>query len=894
MADADAEMVSDFIDVQQSGQVGGRHEIPFEDIRHLRYAPLPAATRETIAEAPTSVAPARLASHLLLVHTPASVRCRHRASQWVGGRRPCVLSVSKMGAGQEDYYLGQVAGGGHEYYAERGESPGAWIGGGASDLNLGGVVSSDDLRAVLAGLDPTTGGRLGAANRKVPGFDLTFSAPKSVSLLWALGDDAVAAGVVAAHEAAVAEVVGYLEREAVVCRRGRDGVFQVATSGLVGAAFRHSTSRAGDPQLHTHLLVANLARTDDGRWGALDGRLLYRHQRTAGFLYQAALRHHLTARLGVRWSAAERGMAEIAGVERPVVRAFSRRRTQIEAALAALGATSARAAEVAALATRASKDPDVSVGELRVEWRERAAALGLTPDRLAEFAPGPRAPTAIAVDVEALGEVVVDEASTFDRRDVVRALAEAAGEGASVREIEVLSDWWLQDEARAVMVGAGQFGEIRYSTPALLADEDLILRAAAAPAAMVGRVMPTPVESALRARPHLGDDQVATVRALTRGGRAVDVVVGPAGAGKTAMLDAAREAWTKSGYAVIGAALAARAADELATGAGIPSTTLTRLLAELERTPLSRSSVVVVDEAGMVGTRTLAALTRHTTAAQAKLVLVGDPRQLPEIHAGGAFAHLTRQPTAIHLTENRRQTDPIERAALDHLRNRRTRSAMRLFDQHGNVRRERTLDQVVARMVHDWHQHHAAGGDALMVAPRRWQVDLLNAVARHHLQQQGDLPADQLVVDDVGYSEGDTVVCLRNNPRFGVTNGTRGTLTHIHPNRGGITLTTRRGDRIHLPADYLEAGHLTHGYAATIHKAQGATIDHALVLATEELGQQGGYTALSRGRHTNHLYTVAGDERHAADRDLLNALHLDQTKSLARDHHRGPDVGLGW
>ncbi len=147
-----------------------------------------------------------------------------RASRWAGGRG-CVLSVSKMGAGQEDYYLGQVAGGGHEYYAERGESPGSWIGGGARDLDLAGVVAADDLRAVLAGLDPASGARLGAANRKVPGFDLTFSAPKSVSLLWALGDDVVAAGVVAAHEAAVAEVVGYLEREAVVCRRGRDGVF---------------------------------------------------------------------------------------------------------------------------------------------------------------------------------------------------------------------------------------------------------------------------------------------------------------------------------------------------------------------------------------------------------------------------------------------------------------------------------------------------------------------------------------------------------------------------------------------------------------------------------------------------------------------------------------------
>src|SRR5205823_452243 len=153
-----------------------------------------------------------------------------------------------------------------------------------------GTVAAEDLQSLLAGRHPRTGEAIGRANRRLPGYDLTFSAPKSVSLLYGLGSATVSAEVVAAHEAAVDAALGYLEREAAVVRRGTDGVHQLAARGLIAAAFRHRTSRAGDPQLHTHVLVANAAQGPDGRFGALDGRLLYRHQRVAGALYQAQLR----------------------------------------------------------------------------------------------------------------------------------------------------------------------------------------------------------------------------------------------------------------------------------------------------------------------------------------------------------------------------------------------------------------------------------------------------------------------------------------------------------------------------------------------------------------------------------------------------------------------------
>lgn len=286
-----------------------------------------------------------------------------------------VLSIGKLAPGQEDYYLSAVAAGVEDYYTGSGEAPGRWVGGGAEMLGLSGQVVPSDLHAVLSGEDPGTGAALGRANRKLPGFDATFSAPKSVSLLMALGDSATAAAAIAAHEAAVDAALGYLERHAAFARRGHDGTERMATSGFVAAAFRHRTSRAGDPQLHTHVLVANAVLGADGRWGALDARLLYLHRMAAGFAYQAQLRAELTRRLGVGWSPVHKGLAEIAGFPASVLRAFSRRRVEIEARLGELGLSGVRAAEVAALDTRAAKDYGVDAESLTHEWRRRANAL---------------------------------------------------------------------------------------------------------------------------------------------------------------------------------------------------------------------------------------------------------------------------------------------------------------------------------------------------------------------------------------------------------------------------------------------------------------------------------------------------------------------------------------
>ena len=244
-----------------------------------------------------------------------------------------MLSIGKMVARSGEYYIATVANGREEYYTGSGESPGFWLGEGARRLGLEGAVDPDDLRRVLAGVSPNgeilTAGRVDEAKR-VAGFDLTLSAPKSVSLLFGLSDPAVSAIVRGVHEDAVEQALGYLERHALGVRRGAGGQNSIGAEGLVAAAFTHRTSRAGDPQLHTHVLVANVAKGVDGIWSAADARLIYGHSRTAGFLYQGALRAGLTRALGVRFGEVSRGMAELDGVPKALLRAFSTRRREIE------------------------------------------------------------------------------------------------------------------------------------------------------------------------------------------------------------------------------------------------------------------------------------------------------------------------------------------------------------------------------------------------------------------------------------------------------------------------------------------------------------------------------------------------------------------------------------
>ena len=811
-----------------------------------------------------------------------------------------MLNIGKLTAGKANYYL-SVASGVEDYYTGHGEPPGRWFGAGAESLGLAGTVTPEDLTEILAGRAPGTGERLGRA--RMPGFDLTFRAPKTVSLLYALGDvDTVTAEVVAAHEAAVTAAVGYLERAACSTRRRINGeVTAVAGKGLVAAGFRHQTSRAGDPTLHTHVLVANLTRTADGRWGALDGRQIYAHAKTAGFLYQAHLRGELTQRLGVEWRPVVNGCADIATIPGAVVAEFSTRRLEILERMEQRGQWSAKAAQAAALDTRRAKNYRVDGSALRADWARRATAVGFGPDRIAALIDaGVRRHPDLAPLETIYAEMagpggLTKHATTFGRADVIRAIAAAVTEGGEVATIEDFANDFLWTRG-LVWVGEVK-GQEAWTTRELLDTERRLL------AGIVGRRHETTgiatraaVAEAIGARPSISDEQADMVTELCLAGGGVAVVVGAAGTGKTFALDTARSAWEHSGYTVHGAALSARAAAELQDGSGIESTTLTRLLGQIEsgRVVLDNRSVVVVDEAGMVGTRTLDRLHHHTAQVGAKLVLVGDPAQLPEIEAGGSFRTLTERLDPIRLTENRRQTQLWERTALQDLRDGRIDVAVGAYQRADRIIVADDLDDIRDRVVGDWYQSHRAGERALMIAAHRSEVADLNHRARHVLDTAGLLGPARLRAGGREFAEGDRVMATgRNHYTLDILNGDLGSITHLHPN-GDVTFhADRPGMARTVPAALVAEGLLDHGYARTNHKAQGATVDRCFILGDDgDLDHQAGYAALSRGRYENRLYILRPDNHPDTSTDLevevaehvTSELTRDRSQRLATDH----------
>jgi conjugative relaxase-like TrwC/TraI family protein len=786
-----------------------------------------------------------------------------------------VLSISKFSAAPDPaaYYLEVIANGRDDYYLESGEAQGRWIGGGASRLGLSGEVDAAALRAVLEGRDPSGASLVGW--RRVTGFDLTLSAPKSVSLLWGLGDERLAGQVVAAHDVAVAAAVQYLEDEACVVRRGRAGVTRHQGAGLVSAAFRHRTSREADPNLHTHLVTANMTLGPDGRWSALHTAAIYQHARTAGFVYQSVLRRELAERLGVRFERSSPGVGEVVGISTRVRRAFSRRRIEIEVAMAEHGVRSAHGAQVATLDSRPAKPEMVDEQILRQEWRRRAAEVGFT----GTVPTGRNAPVVASDDQ--LGTLLTERDATFDRRQVIRAIAETATQGLAYDAIRQRASEFLAGPT-VVKVAAGC-----WSTPEMLALEaDALRRALQGPATVA--VDPRALMVAVRARPSISVEQALAVKRVTVTDAPVAVVVGHAGTGKTFALDAAREAWHNTGLRVRGAALAARAARELQAGSGIPSQTIASLLHDLDsgRHRLYRTEVLVVDEAGMVGTRQLHRLVDHTTRAGAKLVLVGDPKQLAEIEAGGLFASLARRLGHAELTENRRLTDRTQRATANALRDGHIDRALRRMDQSGSLTVGDNADRVHARMAEDWYLSHASGRHAVMLALHRSDVADLNQRARVHLIANNRLGPVVLDSDDLELRVGDRVLALRNDRKVGVVNGTLGRVTRADPE--AVHIETSDG-HLAIPIDYVAAGHLTHGYAMTIHKSQGMTCDVALVLGDDTVHKEAGYTSITRGRERNHVYAVAAQEPNAlATADLRRALSVSTAKEMA--HDRG---GLG-
>lgn len=698
-----------------------------------------------------------------------------------------------------------------DYYTERDSVPGEWIGRGAEALGLRGSPKRGALGTLLEGRSPLTGDPLPGGRGRRPsnaGFDLTFTAPKSVSVLLAVGDERVQAAVLAAHDRGVRSGFDYLERHECFARRGRDGVHVIPAEGFAGGAYVHEMARSGDPHLHTHVVIGNRVRADDGRWTAPDMRPVYGAAKTAGTIAEAVLRAELTSSLGVRWRDVVNGTAEIERVPDRVLQHFSQRHAEITELAATLGWLTERGIEEIQRETRDRK-PQIDRDVAQARWRARAAELGFGEREVRTLRrPKVRRTPLHARELRqrlAGPNGLTRQESTFTRRAVLQAIAGAYPEGISAEELEQRTDDFLRTESVRIVDRSGH-EPARYTTLDMLATEDRLVQFATATVRGPRTAGREAVEAAIRDAPRLGSDQADAVRHLTSGNQRTRLLEARAGFGKITALRVVRDAYERAGVPVIGTAWQGQAAQVLQAEAGITSMTTARLLNQLMRgqRPIADGAVVIVDEAAVMPTRALAELTEEVAARGGRMILVGDRDQLPPIDAGGAFASLADRLGVAELTENRRQRDDLQRQVARLLADGHAPEALALLAERGRFEPYDHAHDARAALIDAWAETSLETPErALILAHDRRDVRALNQLARERLNAAGRLGTTRMVAHGRQWAAGDRVLCRRNNYRkdVDVRNGTRGTVLEPDPARGDLSIRTDDGRTVTLPAD---------------------------------------------------------------------------------------------
>ncbi len=770
-------------------------------------------------------------------------------------------------------------------------------------------------------------GRVEVGNR---GADVTLDLPKSQSVFLAYAPQEMAAEVESVIVAAGRESVDALERWTAYAMRGRHGDGEeartVGTSGFSGWMMIHRAARPvggapyGDPHFHLHFTLANMVKGDDGQWStvAAGGRDLHRHARATQALMNARVRRELADRYGIRFRREDRtGAWEIAAIPEPTIRLFSKRDSQVRELLTRLGldydSATLRERTAASAVSKAAKNGEAAGAAddvLRAYWQAEGRAAGDNPDAIT---------TAAVHDDTHVQNPGLDElcATVFDPKTGLTAHSKEFTHAAAIAavldvlpygistadEAEKLTNSVLRHAGYAVQLkprGAQHYTHAaRYTTADIVAAETLIVtettRRLGEQTAVVGTDTVAMTLSTVEAQQgfEFSGEQRAVLDRLLTAGHGIDGVIGVAGAGKTTIMDAARQAWQAQGLVVAGASTAAVAAANLKAEAGITSRTLASWLTGIraDGPGLTGVDVLVVDEAAMCDDRDIAELLAHAAKTGTKVVGIGDPKQLHSPGVGGHFAAVHHLVGGLTLTENYRQKDAAERRALQLWRDNKRMESLRTFAATGRVHALADKDETLAAMLTVWadkriayDDDHTAVQQLLMLAATNEIVDELNLGARALRKAGGDLIGPEHTYALAGGGElvlsvGDQVLLRTNDYRArrtggasdDVLNGYRGIVRAVDDQRRVLVEwreKTPDGHENHaewVDTDYIAHGGLSLGYAITGHKSQGLSVQEALVYGP---GAQANalYTMLSRDKKESHLFLPLSVYETDADR----------------------------
>lgn len=816
-----------------------------------------------------------------------------------------------------------------------------------------------------------------AHQKAVAGFDLVFTPPKSVSIAWGLGDKQLRQGIESAHERAIQDVIRHLEKNVVMTRRGRNGVRQIETSsGVIGTKFRHWDSRAGDPNLHDHVVIANRVQGVDGQWSSIDGRMIYAYGVEASELYNSLVQQYVTELTGLQFEArslnGKQPVHEIVGIDDEMVRAFSSRRGEISAALEQVTAQFVEAhgyapsekqliqlAQQATLATRPAKEGVHSLEELHAEWVAQAHALreqgvdlpveGALAEKLkkasAEYEQNilqAKRQQAYESPVQEHAAAIVarlEESRSTWRRTHVNAevLRYARDMGLNEKQDAALLSS-IREHLNAEMLplhaqsqrltprefmradGTSQHQKINYelfTSERVLDAESAILDAATqqvipASSLDVFEMEAEKRRAELALQGHaLPEGQERMAREFATSDKLLVVGIGAAGAGKTSSTRLAVNAIEASGGRVVGMAPTAAAAAVMREEMGIEADTVDKILSDWKNgapVSLHAGDVLLVDEAGMVSTPKFQQILQLAQERGALVRALGDYRQLSAVGSGGALRLVDREVGAVHLDELFRFKSPDEAAATLALRE----PPLVGDDQPFNWYRENgrvvagESDVMVEQVFTAWRDDTTAGKQSIMIASTNETVGKLNDLAQAHAMERGHVRPEHgsvLLHNEARAHVGDVIVTRQNARRLTVNsgqdfvkNGDLWRVSQVHDNGAMTVQHLEHGGKVTLPGSYVAAS-VELGYASTIHRAQGATVDTAHALVDSSTDRAGAYVALTRGREENHLYVSLGEgqKRDEVLEQIASAYERDLTvhesvDAVRAEHHNVADL----
>jgi len=807
----------------------------------------------------------------------------------------------------------------------------------------------------------------------IAGFDLVFTPSKSVSIAWGIGDKELRKNIEAAHEQAIQDVVRHLESNVVMTRRGHNGIRQIDTkSGIIGTKFRHYDSRAGDPNLHDHVVIANRVEGADDKWSSIDGRTLYQYGVECSELYNSRVQQYVTEKTGLQFEPRMQNgkpIHEIVGISDETIRAFSSRRGDISAELDRVKAKFVadngyepsekqliKLAQQATLATRPAKAEARSLENLHTEWVAAAHALSEhgvhvpVDHQLAESLKTASTQyeqntlqsvrqEAYSTPLEAHTDAVLsrlEEARSTWRRTHINAettryvrelgLNETQDKGliSSIRQSIVedslplhIKDTRLTPREYLRKDGTSQYRRIDaelFTSERVLAAENKILDAASRaviPASTVDvfELAAQKRRAELAAQGHtLPAGQEAMARAFATSDKFLVVGIGAAGAGKTSSTRLAVDAIEASGNRVIGMAPTAAAAAVMRSEMRINADTVDKILTDWQscKKPLDvrPGDVLLVDEAGMIATPKMEKILTLAQERGALVRALGDYRQLSAVGSGGALRLVDREIGAVHLDELFRFKNPEEATATLSLREPPLVGTDKPFEWYKDNNRvvAGDADAMIEDVFRKYSADVTAGKQSIMIASTNETVTRLNDLAQAHAIEHGQVSTGAGAVALHNSSRahlGDTIVTRKNARRLVVNsgqdfvkNGDLWRVTDLHDD-GRITAQhLAHGGKVTLPAGYVQES-VELGYASTIHRAQGSTVDTAHALVDASTDRSGAYVALTRGREHNQLYVALADGEKrddvldritgAYERDLTVHESVDQLRAEHRN-----------